>query len=109
MESKNPKEFFEKTLPAKFNPAKTAGIDITAQIKITGANSGDWIVTIKDQKLMATQGTHPSPTLTLEVAENDFMDIVNGKQSGERAFFSGKVRLNGNIVAALKLRQAGLL
>ena len=109
MEAKTPKEFFEKMLPARFKPEKAAGIDVVAQLNLTGANGGDWVVTIKDQKLQVREGTTPSPTLTLKIAENVFMEIVNGKLSTERAFFTGKLHFEGNLSLALKLKDAGFL
>ena len=98
MEAKTPKEFFEKALPDRFKPEKAAGIDVVAQLSLTGANGGDWVVIIKDQKLQVKEGTTPSPTLTLKMAENDFMNIVNGKLSAEKAFFTGKIHFEGNLV-----------
>jgi putative sterol carrier protein len=109
MEAKTPKEFFEKILPVKFNPAKAAGVDVIVQITITGTNGGDWIVTIKNQELKANPGVHPSPNLQLKMSEKDYLDLVNGKLSAEKAFFSGKVHFKGNIALALKLRDAGFL
>ncbi len=103
------KEFFEKDLPARFKPDKAAGIGVIAQLNLTGINKGEWVVTIKDQKLQVTEGTHPSPSLTLKMSENDFMDIVNGKLSAEKAFFAGKIQFKGNIGLALKLRETGFL
>jgi len=109
MEVKTLEEFFGKVLPSRFKPDKAAGIDVTVQIKITGTNEGDWVVTINNQKLEAKKGTHPSPTLTLEMAETNFMELVNGEMSGEKAFLTGKLRFKGNIAVALKLREAGFL
>lgn len=109
METKTPKDFFEKTLPLRFKPEKAKDIDVVAQLNITGVEGGNWIVSIKDQKLQVTEGTHPSPTLTLKMNENDFMDLVNGKLSAEKAFFTGRVQFKGNISVALKLRDAGFL
>ncbi len=109
MEAKNPKYFFENALPLRFKPEKSVGIDVVAQINVTGPEGGNWVVSIKDQKLQATEGTHPSPTLTLKMNENDFMDLVNGKISAEKAFFTGKVQFRGSISVALKLRDAGFL
>jgi putative sterol carrier protein len=108
-EAKTPKEFFEKILPKRFKPDKALGIDVTVQINITGPNGGDWTVTIKNQKLEVKEGTHPSPTLSLEMAETDYMDMVNGEMSGEKAFLTGKLRFKGNIALALKLRETGFL
>ena len=109
METQTPKDFFEKTLPLRFKPEKSAGIDVVTQLNITGVEGGSWTVIIKDQKLQITEGTHPSPTLTLKMNENDFLDMVNKKISAEKAFFTGRVHFKGDIGVALKLRDAGFL
>ena len=109
MEVKTPKEFFEKALPARFQPDKAEGIDITAQVNITGPIGSNWTVTIKDQKLQVTEGTNPASTLTLKILDSDFMDLVNGKLSAEKAFFTGRIQFKGNIAVALKLKDAGFL
>ena len=109
METNTPKEFFEKALPTRFKPEKTVGIDVVTQLNVTGPEGGNWTVIVKDQKLQVTEGTHPAPTLTMQMNENDFMDMVNGKLSAEKAFFTGKVHFKGNIGVALKLKDAGFL
>jgi putative sterol carrier protein len=109
MEANSPKEFLEKTLPTRFRSDKAVGIDIIAQLNLTGSNGGNWIVTIKNQQLNVTEGTHQSPTLTLTMTDNDFMDVVNRKLSVEKAFFTGKINFKGSIALALKLRDAGFL
>ena len=64
---------------------------------------------IKDQKIEAMEGMHPSPTIVIKMAETDYMNVVNGKMSGEKAFMTGKLQFKGNIILALKLREAGFL
>jgi putative sterol carrier protein len=64
---------------------------------------------IKDQKLKVKEGTYPSPTLVINMVETDYMDMVNGKMSGEKAFMTGKLQFKGNIALALKLRDIGFL
>ena len=108
-EAKTPKEFFEEVLPRRFKPDKAGGIDVTVQVNITGPNGGDWVVTIKNQKLEAKEGTNPSPTIELNMAEADYMDLINGKMSGEKAFITGKLRFKGNIGLALRLKETGFL
>jgi len=108
-EAKTPKEFFEEVLPRRFKPDKALGIEVTVQVNITGPNGGEWAVTIKNQKLEAKEGTHPSPTLELDMAETDYMDLINGKMSGEKAFLTGKLRFKGDIGLALKLKETGFL
>jgi putative sterol carrier protein len=109
MGAETPREFFEKVLPSKFKPDKAKGVDVVVQVNITGPNGGAWAVKIKDQKLEVEEGTHPSSTLSLNMSETDYMDLVNGKMSAEKAFFAGKIQFKGNIVVALKLRETGFL
>jgi putative sterol carrier protein len=108
-EAKTPKEFFEKTLQERFKPEKAMDIDVVAQVKITGSDGGEWIVIIKCQKLQVTEGVDPSATLDLQMNQQDFMDIINDKLSVEKAFFTGRIHFKGNIVMALKMKDAGFL
>lgn len=108
-EAQTPQEFFNTILPTKFKPEKAEGVDVIAQIHIAGPDGGDWVVTIKDQKLQVKEGTDPASTLTLKMNYPDFMDMVNERLSAEKAFFTGKIQFKGNIVLALKLKDAGFL
>ena len=109
MEAETPKEFFEKTLQSRFKPEKAKDIDVIAQLNITGPDGGEWIVVIKDQKLQVKEGTDPESTLTLNINEKDFMDIINEKLSAEKAFFTGRIKFKGSIAVALKMKDAGFL
>ncbi len=109
MEAKTPKEFFEDILPKKFNKEKAAGIDVVAQIDLTGSNGGSWFVVIKNQQIETKEGTCPTPSLAIKATDTDFMNIINGKMSAERAFMTGKIQFKGNIALALKLKDAGFL
>jgi putative sterol carrier protein len=108
MEIKTPKEFFDKVLPAKFDAGKTAGLEAIVQINLTGANGGSWIVIVKDQKLDVKQGVHQSPTITVEMTDNDYLDVVNGKLAVEKAFMGGKLKFKGNIMVGLRLKDIGI-
>lgn len=109
MEVKTPKELFEKVLPSKFDANKAAGVDAVIQMNITGPNGGDWIVIIKNQKLEVQQGIHPSPSISIRIADTDYMDMVNGKLSGERAFMTGKLKFRGSMALGMKLKEIGFL
>jgi putative sterol carrier protein len=109
MEVKTPQEFFDKVLPSRFKPENAKGIDVTAQVNLTGPNGGDWTVTIRDQKIDIKNGNHPSPKLTIGMNDADFIDLVNDKLSAQKAFFTGKIKFKGDITTALKLRDAGFL
>ena len=109
MEASSPKEFFEKILAQRFDATKAAGVDVIVQVSVNGPNGGDWVVTIKNQKLTVKQGVHLPANLSLKMNEKDYLDLVNHRISAEKAFFTGKVQFKGNIALALKLREAGFL
>jgi putative sterol carrier protein len=109
MKAKTPEEFFKQILPGRFKPDKASGIDVTVQVSIVGPNGGDWVVTIKDKQLKVAKGTHQTPRLAVRMDERDYMNLVNGKISGERAFFTGKLQLKGDIALALRLKDTGFL
>jgi putative sterol carrier protein len=109
MEVKTPKEFFDTVLPSRFKPDKAKGIDVTAQVNLTGPSGGDWTVVIREQKIDIRNGNHPSPKLMIGMKDADFVDLVNDKLSSQKAFFTGKIKFKGDIALALKLRDAGFL
>jgi putative sterol carrier protein len=109
MEITTPKEFFEKVLPAKFDPSKAAGFEAVVQFSFTGPNGGDWYIVFKDQKFEVKEGVHPSPSISVKMADTDYVDMVNGKLSGERAFMTGKLKFKGSMAVGMKLREIGFL
>ncbi len=109
IEAKTPKEILENDLPGRFKPEKAKGIDTVVQMDIKGPHGGIWTVTIKDQKMDVKEGTATLPKLSIEMTEVDFLDLVNGKLNGTMAFFTGKLKLKGDVAMALKLRDAGFL
>ena len=95
MEVTTPKEFIETALPDKFDPEKAAGISAVVQFKISGDNGGEWYITIKDQKLEVNEGTVDGPNITLAMKDSDYVDLVNGKLSGQKAFMTGRLKFKG--------------
>jgi putative sterol carrier protein len=109
MEVKTPKEFFEKVLPTKFNPDKSKDFEAVAQVNVTGTNGGQWIITIKNQKIETKEGVAPSPAITLRMIDTDFVELVNGKLNAVNAFMTGKLEFNGSIATGLKLLDMGFM
>lgn len=109
MEIETPKQFFEEELPKRFRAEKSVGVDVIVQLSIDGPHGGNWTVIIKNQKMTVGEGTHASPTLSVKMTERDYMDVINNKTSGEKAFMTGKLQLKGSITLALKLKDMGFM
>jgi putative sterol carrier protein len=109
MEVKTPREFFETVLPTKFNPEKAKGFDAIAQVDLTGPNGGNWIITVKEQKMTTQEGTTPKPDITLKMADSDFVALVNGSLNPVNAFMTGKLGFNGSMSKGLKMLDMGFM
>ena len=109
MEASTPKEFLDKVLPEKFDPERAADLSAVVQFKISGDNGGEWVLTIKDQKLEITEGTVDGPDMTLIMKDKDYVALVNGKLSGQKAFMTGKLKFKGDMNLGMKLQKLGLI
>jgi putative sterol carrier protein len=109
MNIKTPREFFEKTLPEKFDAAKAGNLDAVIQMNLTGPNGGDWTIAVKDQKMVIKEGNEQSPGISVKMADTDFVDLINGKLNAVSAFMSGKIQFKGSMSLGLKLIDMGIL
>jgi putative sterol carrier protein len=109
MNIKTPREFFEKTLPEKFEPVKAGNLNAVIQMNLTGPNAGDWTIAVKDQKMEIKEGNDLSPGISVKMADTDFVDLINGKLNAVSAFMSGKIQFKGSMSLALKLIDLGIL
>jgi putative sterol carrier protein len=91
-------------LPGAFIPQNATGIDAVTFFDLSGAQGGQWTVTIRDEKIQVERGEPlDQPTLTLQADGQDVLDIFSGKLEPMRAFMMGKLRVKGNYSLAMKL------
>ena len=89
-------------MPEAFLPERAVGMNATIQCRFTGAEPGDWIVTIRDGKCMVDPGTATRPQLTLTMDSKDYKDLALGKLNGMTAYMQGKIKMSGDIALAMK-------
>lgn len=109
MPVQTPQEFLEQILPQKFDPSKVAGLAATVQIRLSGVNGGDWTLTIRDGSLAVQRGTSENPDMTITMKDKDYVDLVNGDLSGQKAFMTGKLKFKGDMNLGMKLQRLGLI
>jgi acyl dehydratase len=96
------KEVFE-TMPKVFNPEAAKGVTATFQFHITGGEAGDWNVIVKDGTCEVHEGIHDAPTVSLTMADADWIAMCNGELDGMSAFMSGKLKATGDIMMAQRI------
>ena len=91
-------------MQARFKPAAAKGMNAVFQFEITGEGGGSWNAAIKDDTCQVTEGKHASPTVTLTMASDTWLGIVNKQVNPIQAFMGGKLKLTGNMMLAQKMQ-----
>ena len=95
------REFFE-TLESRVDPAKTAGMNTSYVFEIEGA--GVWKVDVADGKVVVTEDGADGD-VTIRASEETFSAIASGEQNPTTAYMTGKLKVDGDMGAALKLQK----
>jgi putative sterol carrier protein len=94
------KEFFN-ALPGKADTAKLRGMTASYVFDIGG--SGKWTVKIDDGALDVVEGD-AGGDCTIAADEKVFARILTGKQNPMTAYMMGKLKVHGDLGAAMKLK-----
>jgi putative sterol carrier protein len=94
-------EFFEG-LAARVPADRVEGMNNTYVFDIEGA--GVWTVAIVDGAIQVTEGAGDADT-TFSASEESFAKIVAGEQNPTTAYMTGKLKIKGDMGAAMKLQK----
>ena len=97
----NTREFFD-TLPARADATKTAGMTNSYLFDIEGA--GTWLVTVDDGVVSVVEGGGDADA-TISTNEENFEKIVAGELNPTTAYMTGKLKIKGDMGAAMKLQK----
>ena len=96
-------ELFEQ-MPSVFNPAAAAGMNKTFQWNITGDEAGVWAFKINNGQGEVIPGVVEKPDVTFTISDKDWLAITEGKLDGMNAFMTGKLKVSGDMMLAMKLQ-----
>lgn len=94
-------DFFDG-LSGRADESKTAGMNNSYLFNIEGA--GKWLVKVEDGKVTVTEGDGEADT-TLSTSEESFLAIARGEQNPTTAYMTGKLKIKGDMGAAMKLQK----
>jgi putative sterol carrier protein len=95
-------EFFE-TLPSRADSTKTAGMNNSYGFDIEGA--GQWTVKVTDGSVTIENGLADGADVTISASQEIFGKIIAGEQNPTSAYMMGKLKLKGDMGAAMKLQK----
>jgi putative sterol carrier protein len=81
-----------------FQPENAEGVDVVFQFKITGPGGGEWHSIVKDKTCEVVQGAHSSPTTTISMSDQDFLDFMQGKLNAMQAYTQGRLKVEGDLM-----------
>lgn len=94
-------EFFEG-LPERVSADRIAGMSNTYVFEIEGA--GTWTVAVADRAISVTDGAGEADC-TFSASAETFEKIVAGEQNPTTAYMTGKLKIKGDMGAAMKLQK----
>ncbi len=95
------REFFEG-LEARIDPSKTAGMTNSYVFEIEGA--GTWRVDVDGGKVSVKEGDGDADA-TIAASEDTFEQIASGDLNATTAYMTGKLKVRGEMGAAMKLQK----
>lgn len=95
------KDFFD-SLESRADESKLAGMSNSYLFDIEG--EGQWLVDVRDGKLTVTEGGGDADA-TITTSPDVFDKIVAGEQNATTAYMTGKLKIKGDMGAAMKLQK----
>jgi putative sterol carrier protein len=99
-------EIFEKiNQAAQQNPEGATAVDGIFQFNITGDGGGTWVINLKKGVTSGFVSTEPNPdaAATVIVDAADWSAMIKGELDPMSAFMGGKIKIEGDMTAAMKL------
>ena len=91
-------------MPSRFNKDAAKGLNAVYQFDLSGDGGGKWNVIINNEKCEVKEGAHASPSITISMTAQDYLDMLSGKLNGQMAFMTGKLRIAGDMGLALRMQ-----
>lgn len=94
------REFFE-SIEGRVDPAKTKGQTVSYRFDIE--DTGSWRIDVVDGATTVTESADAADCV-IRMKEQTLLRLIDGKQNPATAFMTGKIKVDGDMALALKLK-----
>ncbi|MGB1253491.1 MAG: SCP2 sterol-binding domain-containing protein [Candidatus Promineifilaceae bacterium] len=91
-------------MPNRIDSDKLVGLDMSILFDLSGDGGGQWTLTVADGAANVTDGPSDDPTATLKMVASDYQSMALGKLNPMTAFMTGKVKVEGDLSAVMKMQ-----
>lgn len=77
-------------------------MDVVLQYHLSGEDSGDYQIIIKNGTLKIEKGIHDSPNVTVKMTDKTWLGLFNNTVNPMLAFTTGKIKVKGDFGLAMK-------
>ena len=95
---------FEK-IPRNTLTLALEGVNALIQLNASGEGGGNYNMRIANGALNMQEGVAESPSVTINVAAKDWVDIINGKLDPTKAFMTGKLSIAGDLGLMMRFQR----
>ena len=95
-------------MPDNLEAGAAADVDAVVEWRIGGREGGGhdaWQVTIRGGRATVERGTPAQPDVVFEIGPVDFLRLVARVEEGPLMFMHGRLRVDGDLVLAVRLPQ----
>jgi putative sterol carrier protein len=103
MKAKTIKEVLD-ALPGKLDKEMAEDVDAIYQFDLRGEQGGQYHLLVQNGTCVVKDGIHGDPHVTLSMAGEDCIRVLNGQLSGMTMAMSGRMQVTGDIGLAMQLK-----
>ena len=96
-------EFFQ-LLPASLDRDAAEDVAVVYQFDLSGTQGGQYSVQVKDGACTVQAGAHADPQVTISMAGDDCLKLLNGKLNVPASVMTGRLRVSGDMGLAMQLK-----
>lgn len=93
------------SLAQRFDADAAGELEAVFQWTLTGDRKLEQFAEVKDGRVRVAPGAHGSPTVTIEMSQDDYLRMINGELNGALAFSTGRGRLRGPVRLAMRMQK----
>jgi putative sterol carrier protein/putative NADPH-quinone reductase len=92
-----------KGMTTIFNAQAAGNLKANIQFEVSGRQSGNWFLSIKNGKCTFNEGKADSPALTIKTPAETWLAIANKETDGQQAFMEGKYVAQGDMGLLMRM------